>query len=270
MHRGAQVAEGFGERLKGWRRRRGFSQLALATEVGVSARHLCFVETGRSKPSVEMIERLADGLEIPLREQNDLLLLAGYAPQYQQHSLDAPELKAVNSVVGMMLEQHEPYPALVLDRYWDLVRMNQAARRLFEPVAAGIAGTLNSIDIFLGHPAVRQMVQNWTELAFHTRERLRAQVRHLGRNDPRLNALLERTEGYLDGEEAPRGRFEGPTLTTQLLINGEQINTISTITAFSGAADVLVDDLRIELVFPADDAAARWFRAAVPPLVPES
>src|SRR3954453_23437174 len=124
-----------GTLLKDWRRRRRLSQLDLALEAGVSARHLSFVETGRSKPSREMVLHLADQLDVPLRDRNQLLLAAGYAPAYGEHAIDAPELAPVRDAIRRVLDGHDPYPALVVDRWWDMVDANRSLAPLLEGVA---------------------------------------------------------------------------------------------------------------------------------------
>lgn len=250
-----------GERLKGLRKQRGLSQLALSLEVGVSTKHLSFVETGRSAPSVEMMNRLSEGLELPLRERNELLNLAGYVSHYSEEPLEAPQLQGIMTIVRTLLKNQEPFPALAMDRYWDIVEMNQAAARMFGPLLT--PGQIpNAVEIFLGNPLVQSMVDNWVQLAHHTRERLRAQVRRIGPGDARMVALGQRGEQLLEGVDFSHQPPPGPALTTRLLIGGQVIKTVSTVASFAGAGDATVEDLRIELVFPADAAATACFEAA--------
>lgn len=250
-----------GLRLKSLRKQRGLSQLALSLELGVSAKHLSFVETGRSAPSVEMMHRISEGLEVPLRERNELLHLAGYAPHYSEQALNAPQLRDIRKIISTLLKNQNPYPALAMNRYWDIVEMNAAAQRMFGPLVPP-GEVPNAIEIFLGNPRVKAMVENWQELAHHTRERLRAQVRRLGPADARIAALGQRGEDLLRGLNFTNDAPPGPALTTRLLIAGQVIKTVSTVAAFTGAGDATVEDLRIELIFPADEAAAACFQAA--------
>lgn len=206
-----------------------------------------------------MVLRLADSLDVPLREQNELLRAAGFAPAYAERELDAPDMAGVRRVVRHMLEQHDPYPAFVIDRYWDIVDTNAAAARLF-PITAE---TPNAIETFLGPGMFRDIVENWAEVAWSTLARLRREVAASG-SDERLAKLLAHAEKLLADVPAPaRGvASDAPVIASRLRIGDCVVSTISTIASFSAARDVTLDELRIELVFPADDAAEAFFKAA--------
>ncbi|TPV96261.1 MAG: helix-turn-helix transcriptional regulator [Myxococcales bacterium FL481] len=249
----------FGQQLKHWRRLRGMSQLDLAHRAEVSPRHVSFVETGRSRPSSDMVLRLADSLDVPLREQNDLLRAAGFGPAFAERELEASDMAGVRRIVRRMLLQHEPFPAFVIDRYWDIVDANAAARRMFPE-----AGTSpNAIETFLGPGMYRQIVENWADVAWATFARLRREATTSG-SDPRLAALLARAETLMADAPAPAKHVhaDAPAIATRLRAGDAVISTISTIASFSTARDVTLDELRIELVFPADEAAEAFFAAA--------
>ncbi len=249
---------GFGVQLKHWRRARGMSQLSLSNEVGISAKHLCFIETERSKPSPEMIHKLSEGLDIPLRERNELLHLAGFAAHYSDATLSAPSLAVIRGVVSTLLKKQEPYPALVMDRHWNIVQANRAATHLLAPLE--VQPPVSAIELYLGHPALKEVIENWSEVAFHLRERIRAQDRMLGGKDSLLSALAQRADELLAHEQPPHSLPDGPTFTTRLRLGDHRISTVSTMVAFSGPGDALVDDLRIELIFPADKHTESYFQ----------
>src|SRR5262245_25808301 len=156
-----------GALLQHWRKQRHLSQLALATEAEISPRHLCFIETGRAKPSREMVLLLASALDVPLRERNALLLAAGFAPVYAESGLDAPELVAVRSALDAILRQQEPFPAVVMNRHWDIVSTNRAAPRFFGFLlgAQAAAPRLNVLRMMLGPDGLRPYVANWDAVA---------------------------------------------------------------------------------------------------------
>src|SRR5256885_7712840 len=184
--------------LRDWRQRRRLSQLDLALEAGVSTRHLSFVETGRSRPSPEMVLHLADQLEVPLRDRNQLLLAAGYAPRYAERGLDEPEMAPVREALELVLRGHEPYPAVVVDRGWSMVAANPAVGLL----TAGVAPELleppvNVLRVSLHPDGMAPRIANLGEWRAHLLERLARQVAVTG--DERLAAL----DDELDGSPGP-------------------------------------------------------------------
>jgi transcriptional regulator with XRE-family HTH domain len=251
-----------GSLLKQWRRRRRLSQLDLALEAGVSARHLSFVETGRSKPSRRMVLHLADQLEVPLRDRNELLLAAGYAPAYAEHAIDAPELAPVRTALKRVLDGHDPYPALVVDRWWDMVDAN----RSLAPLLAGVAPRLleppvNVLRVSLHPEGVAPRIRNLGEWRGHLLDRLRRQVTLTA--DDRLAALYEELAGYPGPEpEAPHDPGGGIATPLRIDLGGGELSFLSTVATFGTAVDVTVAELSIEAFFPADAQTAEALRSA--------
>jgi transcriptional regulator with XRE-family HTH domain len=251
-----------GAMLRDWRLRRRLSQLELALEAGVSSRHLSFVETGRSRPSAEMVLHLAEQLEVPLRDRNQLLLAAGYAPAFAQRDLDAPELGPVREAIDQVLRGHEPYPALVIDRHWGLVAANR-------PLGALVAGVdeqlleppVNVLRLSL-HPAgMAPRIVNLGQWRAHLLERLAAEA--LASGDPALSVLHEELASY-PGGESPDGLdpgFADIAVPLRLRHRGGELAFISTKTSFATAVDVTVAELSIESFFPADEQTAEAMRA---------
>lgn len=251
----------FGRRLQHIRRQRGMSQLALASVAAVSPRHVSFIESGRAQPSRQMVLRLAESLDVPLRGQNELLQLAGFASFFPERRLDEPALAGVRSIIDKMLRQHEPYPAFVLDRYWNIVQSNQAAAQLFTALMP--QPPANAVEMFLGPGPFRQVVENWQEVAWVTLTRLRREVTLSG-GDDRLQTLLARAEELAADIEPPdRADTAAPTVMARLRLGDHTVNTISTIASFNAARDVTLDELHVELIYPADDAADLFFRGFV-------
>src|SRR6266496_2648358 len=167
------VRAGVGPLLREWRQRRRRSQLDLALEAGVSARHVSFVETGRSRPSPEMVLHLAEQLEVPLRERNQMLLAAGYAPVYEQRTLDDPDMQPVRDAIDLVLAGHEPYPALVVDQHWEMLASNRGVAPLLEGVAAHLlAPPVNALRVTLHPEGMAPRIRNLAEWKAHLLERL--------------------------------------------------------------------------------------------------
>ncbi|MCU0257910.1 MAG: helix-turn-helix transcriptional regulator [Solirubrobacteraceae bacterium] len=244
--------------LREWRRRRHLSQLELALEAGVSTRHLSFVETGRSRPSAEMVLHLAEQLEVPLRERNDLLLAAGYAPVYGQRGLDDPEMGPAREVIDTILRGHEPLPALVVDRHWGLVAGNTAVWLLAEGVAPELLEPpINVMRLTLHPDGLAPRILNLGQLRGHLLDQVARQAALSG--DPALATLLEELEGYPgSGDEAPRRTHPAYDIAvpTRLRRGDEVLSFISTIATFGTAVDVTLAELSIETLFPADAATA--------------
>ena len=252
-----------GTMLRDWRQRRRLSQLNLALEAGVSTRHLSFVETGRSRPSSEMVVHLADQLQVPLRERNQLLLAAGYAPQYSARSLDDPELAPIRDALGHVLAGHEPYPALAVDAGWNLVASNSALGPLLAGVAPGLLQPpANCMRIALHPDGLAPRVINLGEWRGHLLHRLERQLAMTG--DERLLALREELLSY---PNAPA--LEPPPPSGELMValklatdDGERLSFFSTITTFGTAVDITISELSIEAFFPADASTAAALNAA--------
>ena len=252
---------GAGPLLREWRRRRHLSQLDLALEANVSARHLSFIETGRARPSAEMLLHLSEQLEIPLRERNALLLAAGHAPAYAQRELDAPELGPVRDALDRVLAGHAPNPALVVDRHWGLVAANVstdlltagAAPHLLEP-------PVNVLRLSLHPEGVAPRIANLPEWRAHLLDRLGREA--VAGGDPALAALHEELAGYPGGGPAVAPDLEAGAIAVPLRIrHGDaELAFISTVTTFGTAVDVTVSELSIESFFPADEATAAAVR----------
>ena len=248
--------------LREWRRARRFSQLELALEAGVSARHLSFVETGRSRPSAALVLHLADRLDIPLRERNDLLLAAGYAPAYAQRELDAPEMGPVREAIEQALNAHEPYPALVVDRRWDLVSANRAFESLVEGAAAHLLEPpVNVLRLSLHPEGLASRIVNLEQWRTHLLERLRREA--IARGDPALNALHEELVSYPGGKPRPSlgPTFADVAVALRVRRRDTELSFIGTRTKFGAALDVTVAELSIESFFPTDTRTATDMRA---------
>src|SRR6059058_3315162 len=237
-----------GAQLRDWRRRRRLSQLDLALEAGVSTRHLSFIETGRSRPSAEMVLHLADQLGVPLRERNQLLLSAGYAPAYAQRDLDAPEMGPVREAIEQVLRGHEPYPAVVIDRDWGMVAANAAVGLLTDGVAADLLEPpANVLRIALHPEGMAPRIANLGEWRAHLLERLGREAVVTG--DPALAALHAELAAYPHPEPAAVSRDPGAAdiaVPLRIRAGDEELAFISTVTTFGTATDVTVAELSIE------------------------
>jgi transcriptional regulator with XRE-family HTH domain len=244
--------------LRRWRERRRLSQLDLSVQANISSRHLSFVETGRSAPSREMLLHLAEELEVPLRERNSLLLAAGYAPSYPETPLDAPPMAAVCEAVRQVLTGHEPYPALAVDRHWNLVDANTTIALFTDGVAPELlVPPVNVLRVSL-HPAgMAPRIANLGEWRAHLLHRLRRQVAFSA--DPELAALHDELRGYPCDQPEPAFEAPGPgAIVTPLRVHagGQELAFFSTVTVFGTPLDITVAELAIESFFPADTATA--------------
>lgn len=236
-----------GPLIKTWRTRRRLSQLDLALEAGVSARHLSFVETGRSKPSEQMVLHLAEHLEVPLRERNRMLLAAGYAPVYAQRRLDAPELAPVKQALDQLLKAHEPFPAVVIDRASTLIAANSAVQLLLVGVAPHLLEPpVNVLRLALHPEGMAPRIENLGEWRAHLLHDLAALRDQTG--DEELHALYAELSAYPGPEAEPAAH----DVFVPLKIDG--LTFLSTRTTFGTALDVTVSELAIEAFYPADEA----------------
>jgi transcriptional regulator with XRE-family HTH domain len=253
-----------GSLLRDWRRRRRLSQLDLALEAGISARHLSFVETGRSRPSAQMVLHLAEQLEVPLRERNALLLAAGHAPVFGQRGIEEPEMGPVRDALDAVLRGHEPYPAVVVDRHWGMVAGNRAVALLTEGVdPALLEPPVNVLRLSLHPDGMAPRIVNLAEWRSHLLERLGRQAVTSG--DPALAALHAELAALPGGGPAPTHDPDVAEIATPLRLrapDGGELAFLSTITTFGTATDVTVAELAIESFFPADAATAAAMRAA--------
>lgn len=261
----APSPSGIGALLREWRHRRRLSQLDLALEAGVSARHLSFVETGRSKPSAEMVLHLADQLEVPLRERNDLLLAAGYAPRYEKRALEDPEMAPVRQALDLVLNAHDPLPAVVADRHWNVVAFNAGMGMFLEGVAEHLLEPpLNVLRITLHPEGAAPRVANLGFLRHHLIEQVARQAALT--NDPEHHALLEELRSYPgpEPEDDPPPPDGAPIASTDIVLpvrihdgQGGELSFFSSIATFGTAVDVTVAELSIESFFAADERTAQ-------------
>ena len=249
-----------GHLLREWRQRRRLSQLDLAIQADISARHLSFVETGRSRPTSAMILRLTEHLDVPLRDRNALLLAGGYAPAYPEHPLDGPELTAVRAALRRVLSGHEPYPALVVNRWWELVDGNAAASVLTEGAAPELlAPPVNALRLSLHPDGMAPRIVNLAEWRAHLLTRLQRQVAATG--DGRLAELLTELRGYPGGEHGAPARTE--IVVPLRYRHADRELSLFSMTAVVGTPmDVTIEELAIESFYPADQATAEllWAR----------
>ncbi|HEU5236550.1 MAG TPA: helix-turn-helix transcriptional regulator [Pyrinomonadaceae bacterium] len=252
-----------GELLRQWRGARRLSQLDLALDAGISARHLSCVETGKAQPSRELIARLAETLDMPLRERNMLLMAAGYTPAYAETPLGNPELTQVRRAIDFILEHQEPYPAFVLSRCWDVLQANRAAAR-FENFVRGGSNQNNMMRRFFDPKDLRSVVVNWEEVAGDLMRHLHDEIA-ASPSDFRMRTLLEDVLSYPGVPSHWRTRQLGaappPLLTVVFRKDDQEFRFFSTITRFGTPRDVTIDELRIECTFAADEATAQLCRA---------
>ncbi|MEM1264249.1 MAG: helix-turn-helix transcriptional regulator [Pseudomonadota bacterium] len=250
-----------------WRRYRKLSQLELALAANVSQRHVSWLETGRSQPSRQMVTRLAEAMEVPLRERNVLLQAAGFAPLYRESQLDDPAMAPVRDALQRMLRHHEPLPALVVDRYWNVHEQNSAATLLL-----GLGGDLAELNTAVGggervnlalltlHPkGLRRFIRNWNEAAPCFVQRLRHEAAATG--DATLAARFEQfidVAGELDDGESSVAPLL-PVLPLELELGGQTLSLFSVITTFGTPQDITTDELRIEAFYPSDAVTAEFF-----------
>jgi transcriptional regulator with XRE-family HTH domain len=256
--------------LRQWRERRRMSQLALALEAEISSRHISFVETGRSRPSREMVLLLAEVLDVPPRARNDLLAAAGYAPIYRESRLDAPEMAQFRRALDFLLRQQEPYPAIVLDRYWNVLLANEGTDRFMgvflDPAVAEALGSPNALRLICHPQALRPYIVNWEATAAALIQWLQRDL--LRSADAGLQLLLDELLAYPD---VPRNwrtldldAPSGPFLTIEMQKGDISLSFFTTLTTLGTPYDITLHELRIESFFPADestDAALQLLKA---------
>ena len=260
----------FGPMLRTWRRRRGASQLALALQSGVSQRHVSFLESGRARPSREMVVQLTTALDVPLRQRNTMLLAAGFAPVYRETSLGAPELTPVRQAIDRMLKQQEPYPAVVIDRLWNLLDANEAAIAFTvflnegPPPPPPPGKQPNLLRSLLDPKGLRPKLANWEEVARYLVSTTYAEILADG-GEPKALAFIEEVMAYPDVPASFRKlRFEerpAPVLTLDYIVGGKSLSVFTTIATLGTPQDVTMQEVRIECFFPADDRSDALFRS---------
>lgn len=258
------TATAVGDHLRQWRQRRRLSQLDLALDAEISTRHLSFLETGRAQPSRDMVLRLAEHLEIPLRERNTLLVAAGFAPVFPQRSLDDPALASARKAVDIILTGHEPHPALAVDRGWNLI----SANRMIAPMLDGVdpellAPPMNVLRLTLHPRGLAPRIANLHEWRAHLLERLRREVELTA--DRRLSDLLTELKAYpIPGGQPPRkasDEYGGVAIPFRIQTPAGPLSFFSTTTVFGTPVDVTLSELTLETFFPADAETAQALRA---------
>ncbi|KAM3106536.1 helix-turn-helix domain-containing protein [Phormidesmis sp. 146-33] len=265
--------DSFGLLLKQWRNQRSFSQLDLAVTSQVSQRHISFLESGRAKPSREMVLQLATVLEVPLRQQNLMLSAAGFAPIHAETDLSAPEMTSVRKALHFMLRQQEPYPAFVIDRYWNLLLGNNAATRLLaifvDPTDFQQRfyrdGKLNLMQVMFDPQGLRPFIANWEEIAEHLLQRLHREALAEGEN-VQSNQLLNELMNYPNVPEIWQTSNSSVQntllLTTHFQRDDLEWKFFSTIATLGTPYDITLQELRIECLFPADEMTEQnWARS---------
>jgi transcriptional regulator with XRE-family HTH domain len=259
--------DSFGAQLRAWRQSRRQSQEALADRAGVSARHLSFVENGRSQPSRELVLALAGALDVPLRERNTLLIAAGYAPAFRASALDTDALAHLRRAIDHLLAQQEPYGAIVCDGTWNVLRMNQGATRLFARFpprsAEGLAAVRNLVLGTVHPDALRPYCVNWAEVAGLTIARLHREVAaRPGDAELRklLAAVLAQPGVPAEWRVFAPERDAAPFVVVHLRNGADEVRVFTMLTTIGTPVDVTAEELHIESYFPADDASERFLR----------
>ncbi len=248
----------FGRRLRYWRRRRGISQLDLATRAQTTPRHLSFIETGRSRPGRELVLRIARCLDLPVRSRNALLLAAGFPPAFEERPLSHEALEPVRNAIEGVLSRHEPYPASAIDPLGRVVMANATSRLLFP--GAESQSPEDMLDAFLAPGPGRKLVENFAEVAWSLVDRMSHDVSQ--RDDPRHAALLDRAIRHL--ADVPRPAPDPaptPILCVRLRLGDQTVRTFSTVLRFEAPFEITVSELRVELMFPMDAEADAFFRS---------
>lgn len=254
-----------GALLREWRSSRRLSQMDLALDAGLSPRHLSCIETGKAQPSRDILARLADTLEMTLRERNTLLVAAGYAPRYTESALANPELTPMRRAIEAMLKQQEPYPAFLMNRHWDVVMANDAALRMNRWLLGGRDSPhRNMLHNVFDPQDLRGVLANWEEIAGNLLAHLHKLVA-TAPNDARAKALLDEVLSYPGVPENWRQRdlraVPAPLLETVFERDGQRVAFFSTVTTFGTPRDVTLEELHVESCFPADDFSAAFCRA---------
>ncbi len=242
----------FPQTLKSWRKARRYSQLDLAVEAEVSSRHISFLESGRARPSREMIGRLGDAMKLPLNARNQMLTHAGFAARFPARQWDAAAMAPIRAAVDHMLDRHAPYPALAFNRLWTIQRMNAPARALFATLGLGEGDSLLDLMLRDTLPAV---IENWPEVAHHVAQRLQIESAAQG-GIPALDHVADKLVRVRRPADTPLG----PVVPTVYRLGPLRLSLFATIAQFGTPEDLTLDDLKIELYFPADIATDQALR----------
>ena len=245
------MAEAFGTLLKSWRNARRMSQLELGVAANVSARHISFLETGRARPSRPMVLALSETLNVPRANRNRLLAAAGFANAYVARSLDDRDMAPVQAALDWMLERHDPYPAIALDRHWTLVATNRCSAAMLAPL--GLAEGDSLLEALIGDGPFAQALENRDEVAGHVAMRLQTESAYLG-GDPILDRAAARLGAARPPDDAGPSEAFPAVIAARFRLGDTVLSLFSTIAQFGSTEDIALADLRIELMFPADPA----------------
>lgn len=249
------MKNGFGDQLREWRKLRKKSQLELALDAEISSKHVSFLETGRANPSKEMIHRLSDVLDIPFRERNLLMLGAGLSPSYSDQKIDDPAMKSVSEAIQFILKQQEPYPAILINSSWKVLRMNNSAERLFALLFPGSFTIGQNLMELIFHPdGFRKYVINWEEVSSYLLGRLRQEAR-LGKREN--FELYKKISSFLPKEQTEFVPKENlPLISIDVSFEGKVLSFLSVISSFGTPLDVGLQELKIETFFPNNNETA--------------
>ncbi|MEW7007462.1 helix-turn-helix domain-containing protein [Lentilitoribacter sp. EG35] len=252
------MAEQFGLILKEWRGKRRMSQLDLGLTANVSARHISFLETGRSKPSKSMVMMLSDVLDMPNAIRNSFLGTAGFAPAYQNRALDNEDLAYVREAVNWTLDRHDPYPAFALDRHWNIVKANKSANVMLS--GAGVTEGDSLLEALLDKEGISNALENWEEVMHNFIIRLRTESNHLG-GDPVLDKAIESMAARLGNAPLINEGNASAVISAHYRFGETTLSLFSTISSFGSAEDIALSELKIEMMFPSDEATRQAFLA---------
>ncbi|MFK7903093.1 MAG: helix-turn-helix domain-containing protein [Nitratireductor sp.] len=240
----------FGDLLKKWRNVRRLSQLELGLEANVSARHISFLETQRAKPSRSMVLHLADVLKIPFTDRNLLLSAAGFSTQFKKRKLSDEEMRPVREAISWTMEQHSPYPAMILDRHWKVLDANKCARTLINAFGMQVGDSM--LEAILDPNGVRNAIDNWSQIHPFLLARLRMENDHLGGDEILHKAIQVLDDGKLDNFSNDERAFS-PVLPMKFNLGGQKLSLFSTIAQFGTAEELALSEYILELFFPFDE-----------------
>jgi transcriptional regulator with XRE-family HTH domain len=247
------MANAFGSALKEWRGRRRVSQLELSLSANVSARHIAFLETGRARPSRAMVMHLGEALDMPRTERNRMLDAAGFRPAWSARKLDSEGMEPVRRAIDRVIERHDPYPAFVIDRHWNIVTANQTGATVL--AAFGLATGGSMLDAMLEPGRAAELIENWPEVCAHMIARLRTESAHLGGDEVLDQAAADLTRDPALSRAHPADM--PAVIPARYKLGGQVFSVFTTIAQFGTAEDIALADLRIELLFPADEETRR-------------
>lgn len=256
--------KGFGETLKSWRKKRNLSQMALGLQADVSSKHISFLENERAQPSRDMVLHLARVLDIPLADRNALLSLSGFAEAYRRNSLTDESLAPVQQALVRILENHNPYPAFVLDWEWNILQMNQAQLKLstlIKDAKPDFEPSSNLIDLVFSEQGFKPMIKNFDEVASHLIQRLRKEHAYYQDRQSELLTRVERTWGYPINASRSLTQPTSPIINLTISLGTHTLSLFSTLATFGTPVDITVQELVIEQYFPADAATESFFES---------